>query len=343
MNKVEFKNLLKRYLSDDCTEREQLLVEGWYDWLGTENELEIENMAALEDEIWNRVKTKTIQPLTEEKGVRDFQPLRKWHQRPMLRIAASILFLLVSGFYMLQYINSSNFNQPTTQLADNNILTNFSTTKKVYWLADSSKVTMFPNSQLEIPLAFAKHSKREVHLKGIAIFDVTKNPLKPFLVHTGEVVTRVLGTSFKIVHTKQKENIEVEVLSGKVSVYNKTILAKKDNGVVLKPNQKVTYYTDDKHFVKAVVDNPILLNHSTKKASPINFVYKDTPIELVLQELEKNYGIEIVVDNERFKDCPLTADLKDQPLFIKMEMICTSLNATFEVQGTIHSFMFLAP
>lgn len=339
MNKAAFKDLLKRYLSNNCSEQEKLLVEGWYDWLGDEKDLVIDNIEALENKIWNQVKEKTIQSeqIADNKNSRNPFVLRRWYQHNNLKIAASILFIVTLGFYWFSSTKDFPTNLQQQTMVYENILYNNTKDTKVYWLEDSSKVTMYPNSQLEIPVAFSKHSNRTVHLKGVAIFDVTKNPLKPFLVHTGEVVTRVLGTSFKIVHAGKKENIEVEVLSGKVSVYNKNIESnqqKINNGVVLTPNQKVIYHAENKHFVTAVVANPILLSNKKTEIKKTTFVYNETPIKLVLQELEKNYGIQIVVDNERFKDCPFTANLADQSLFNKLEFICTSLNATFDVQGT---------
>jgi len=146
------------------------------------------------------------------------------------------------------------------------------------------------------------------------------------------VVTKVIGTSFKINSKSAKKNVEVEVLSGKVSVYNKDIQKQKkktNNGVVLTPNQKVTYHAENKQFVTAVVDEPVLIETDRKDTAPqakLDFIYDETPIELVLAQLEENYGLKIeVVENERFSNCPLTANLSKQSLYNKLEMICTSL------------------
>ena len=198
---------------------------------------------------------------------------------------------------------------------------------------------LYPNSSLSKPFAFEDSDKREIHLTGEAIFDVTKDASKPFYVHTRDVVTRVIGTSFKITDLRD-DNIGVEVLSGMVAVYNdENQEAKEDgqigNGVVLTPNQKVTYYTENKQFVTSVVADPILIKDEKKEAEVPSFIYDETEIEIVLSDLEQNYGIQIeVVENERLSRCPLTADLTGQSLYDKIEMICVALNASYEVKGT---------
>ncbi len=336
MNKIEFKDLLKRYLTNECTDNERLLVEGWYDLLGDEKELEIDDLESLEEEIWNKVHAKTVkleQITTSSRPNKPFK-LKPWYQRQGWQIAASILFLIAIGSTWLY--NNANFSDANIEEKIVYQHTIFNNTKQPMetWLEDSSKVTLFAGSRIDIPITFADNITREVQLKGEAIFEVTRNPNKPFLVYTGEVVTRVLGTSFRIVHKGKKENIEVAVLSGKVSVDVKNKQSQKNNGVVLTPNQKVTYHIDKQHFTTSVVDNPVILKSKKDKKTVPNFIYEETPIEVVVGELEQNYGIQIVVDNERFNNCPLTADLSEQTLFNKLEMICTPLNATFGVKGT---------
>jgi transmembrane sensor len=63
---------------------------------------------------------------------------------------------------------------------------------------------------------FAKN--RTVALTGEAYFDVTHASGVPFLVTTGHVTTRVLGTAFDVRHYASDRTTQVAVLSGKVTV-----------------------------------------------------------------------------------------------------------------------------
>jgi ferric-dicitrate binding protein FerR (iron transport regulator) len=58
-------------------------------------------------------------------------------------------------------------------------------------------VQLNPNSTISYPEHFGQKT-RTVYLKGEAFFNIKRNPAKPFVVHTGDLVTEVLGTSFTI-------------------------------------------------------------------------------------------------------------------------------------------------
>jgi ferric-dicitrate binding protein FerR (iron transport regulator) len=83
-------------------------------------------------------------------------------------------------------------------------------------LPDSSVVYLGADSRLRYPERFSSAS-REIFLSGEAFFEVTKNPKKPFMVHTGKVQTKVLGTSFKI-EAFANRPLMVQVATGKVRV-----------------------------------------------------------------------------------------------------------------------------
>jgi len=87
-------------------------------------------------------------------------------------------------------------------------------------LFDGTTVQLYPKSKLD----FSHDSlskKREVFLTGEAFFDVVKNTSLPFYVYTQNLVTKVLGTSFKVKAYSSDNNATVLVKTGKVSVYKK--------------------------------------------------------------------------------------------------------------------------
>lgn len=82
-------------------------------------------------------------------------------------------------------------------------------------LADGSTVWLKAGSTLRYPASFTGNT-RELYLRGEGYFDVTHRDNQPFLVHTGGVTTKVLGTAFNIQAYDQQ--LTVAVLNGKVSV-----------------------------------------------------------------------------------------------------------------------------
>lgn len=105
-------------------------------------------------------------------------------------------------------------------------------------LPDSSEVFLGAGSKLRYPQQF-KAGSREVILEGEAFFQVTKNPKRPFIIHTRTVQTMVLGTSFKI-EAFHDRPITVAVATGIVRVDDYAGNHKKSLAV-LTPGQKVIY------------------------------------------------------------------------------------------------------
>ena len=104
-------------------------------------------------------------------------------------------------------------------------------------LSDGTKVMLNANSTLEYPASFSDTEVREVHLKGEAHFEVTKNPHRPFVVKAGEMQTQVLGTIFDV-KAYRKDAPKVTLMQGKVKVSNA------DTEVEMRPGQTATLQAD---------------------------------------------------------------------------------------------------
>jgi transmembrane sensor len=207
--------------------------------------------------------------------------------------------------------------------------------EKLVQLADGSSVRLAPRSLIRYSTQITTQSTRDVYLSGEAFFAVAKDPNKPFRVFSQELVTKVLGTSFTV---KAKENdgkISVTVLTGKVSVYDKANTtsrkessSKKLTGVVLTPNQELIYSRAEQRFEKNLVDTPVLIDPNAIKN---NFQYEDVPVAEVLMQFKHAFGISILFDKEVLKNCRITADLSDESIYKKLDLICRAMDATYEV------------
>ncbi|WP_026993975.1 FecR family protein [Flectobacillus major] len=219
------------------------------------------------------------------------------------------------------------------------LIEKMNTTNKplVVKLSDGSTVTLSANSKISYPEAFNTYPTREVYLSGEAFFEVAKNPKKQFLVYANEMVTKVLGTSFRIRAYPQEKDIIVRVKTGKVSVLAVANDKQADNhtgpyqveGVLLLPNQQAILVREETRLVKSLVENPELL----KSAKP-SFVFTDTSVVEVLKALEKGYGIEIVFDEDALKSCQYTGDLSRESLYEKLDVICKSIEANYQILDT---------
>lgn len=90
---------------------------------------------------------------------------------------------------------------------------------KVVTLADGSAVTMNTNSRLAVRYS---RSERSIALeKGEALFDVAKDKARPFIVSTGGVNVRAVGTSFAV-RSVSNAQTEVLVVEGVVRIANQS-------------------------------------------------------------------------------------------------------------------------
>lgn len=73
---------------------------------------------------------------------------------------------------------------------------------------------------------------------------------------------------------------------------------------------------------------------SEKHIKPGDFNFDETPLSEVLGKLEKAYGVEITLSEDKMLDCPVTADVSSENLYGKMEIIGAVLNAKYEITGS---------
>jgi ferric-dicitrate binding protein FerR (iron transport regulator) len=202
-------------------------------------------------------------------------------------------------------------------------------------LSDGSTVRLSPGSAIRFRRRFTTPATRDIYLSGEASFNVVKDPDKPFQVFSHELITRVLGTSFTIKASDSSGEITVVVLSGKVSVWHKpndrdtaAFSHNKLTGVVLTPNQELVYARGDDKFQKVLIDKPLLVNPVAIKNA---FLYEDTPVADVLEQLKNAFDIDIVYDREALKNCRISADLSDESIYKKLDLICKAMGAQYEV------------
>ncbi|MEZ0610888.1 FecR domain-containing protein [Fibrella sp. WM1] len=282
-----------------------------------------------------------VKPLRGGLSTNWFTPLR-------YGVAASVLLLLgLFGWYRLRpttapdpqtvtYAELVAVAQETNPLIE---VENNETKPLTVALPDRSTIVVYPKSRVSYPKAFAGN-KREVYLQGQAFFSVTKNPAKPFYVYANSLVTKVLGTSFTVQTYEKNRQVKVVVSTGRVSVYaasQKPTASPKDEtkltGVVLTPNQQIVFSPTDSRLVKSVVANPVVLKPAVQQQA---FRFQRTPMAEVFTALEQAYGIKINYDADLMRTCYLTASLSDEPLFQKLDLICRTVNASYEqVNGDI--------
>lgn len=337
MNREEFSDLLKRYLDGTCNEKERETIDFWYNHFDVKRGPDTEKIpeSQMQEFIWQQVQDKLS---NKNKIAGPIHQVSFWRNRfVQLAVAASVILIGGLAYYQTQKNNIS----AGLAILDGSTHAEINSSAKVrtVFLEDGSRIDMEPGCTIRYPKPFHK-DKREVQLEGEAYFNVTKNVNKPFIVYAGDVATKVVGTSFIIRSVnKNLRDVEVSVITGKVIVEKNESLKETagsavNNGVILTPNQKVVYYHEDDHFVTGLVDMPVVIKGQTELKKLQLFRFEETPLHEVLEKLQYAYGLKFELINENISNCPVTADLSDQPLYNMLDIISASLNARYELKGT---------
>ncbi|MAO16370.1 MAG: hypothetical protein CMH44_05755, partial [Muricauda sp.] len=146
-------------------------------------------------------------------------------------------------------------------------------------------------------------------------FEVAKNPGKPFIIKTGKVTTRVLGTSFNINSYEFNDMISITVRTGKVQVESVSRSGKTD-AVQLVPNEMAQYSRSNDSITKSIVDND---NYMDWKNGIIRF--SDITFHEASKMLNRWYGVDISFENEALKKCHVTARYEHAKLQVVLESI----------------------
>lgn len=256
--------------------------------------------------------------------------------------AAAILVLsLLSGWLYHQSNLTKNSILSYNELINENEeglveQTNNSDKPQIITLSDGSSVLLQPNSKLSYPKIFVGN-ERKVYLSGEGFFEISKDAKKPFFVYANEIVTKVVGTSFKIKAYTNQPNVEVVVRTGKVKVRSNELISKsKDELIVLLPNQALRFIRKNLSFNKITdITQDELLSHSTSNIEQLGFEFTDIPVSQIFKTIEQAYIVKIDYPQTKLKDCYLTTSLSDQPLPEKLKIICKSLgnNTSYEMNG----------
>ncbi|HEX8038456.1 MAG TPA: FecR domain-containing protein [Chryseosolibacter sp.] len=335
-----FHDLLVRYVNGECTEEEKEKINRWYEEIA-DNALELDEheKSATRERMLSNIR----RSLAEERLP---APRRRYLLTPVLvKAAAAVVVLVVAGLWLFSGFNPVG-EKGATEIAassDTVILENDSDSGRLYTLPDGSTVRLEPSSRIH----FDKHlspEKREIYLTGKAFFNVVKDPARPFYVYSQTIVTRVLGTSFFVDAPENGRKVEVQVITGKVSVFHirpdhltaeEEASAQKNstmNGVVLSPNQKVEYYTEGDHWVTGLVEEPVPVKSIDEEA--LSFVFENTPLRVVLEDIQLRFGIEVVTEDDRIGRCTFTGDVSRMSLYDMLDVITNSIGSTYEVKGT---------
>lgn len=323
-NSAQLQWLFNKYLQRRCTPQElealiTLLQRGEAD----------NQLSPQMQEVWEQLKGETTSydvdwdnMYNTIRATREIQPMRKSRvRRYWYAIAASILLILAAAAWFMQ--QNRKETGIVNRFAEGDSPKPQHSMRQTIHLPDGSTVVLNENSRLNYPPSFSG-ANREVFLSGEAFFDIKPDASKPFLVHTGRITTKVLGTAFNIKAYSAEKLVEVTVTRGKVQVL-------KDNKSLglITASQQISYSNQNEKVEQKIVDiKPVI------SWKPEEIYFNDITMEEALKQIGERFNMEAVFNNAAVKPCRVTATFSgdDQPDEI-LAVICAVSKANYTING----------
>ena len=180
--------------------------------------------------------------------------------------------------------------------------------KTTIMLPDNTIVTLNGNSSLSYRGDWKEEKLRSVTLTGEAYFKVTSNAQKPFIVNTSDISIKVLGTTFNVKSYDDDEAVETTLVEGKV-IIEKAKAHAEPEVIEFLPDQKAIFSKNSKQIVMEKVKP-----ESEAAWVKGSLIFEDEPFSEIVKELERWYGVKIIVKDKASLKCRFNARIENESL-----------------------------
>jgi len=305
--------LLARFFEGEATDEETRSISSWKTqseanadlfakakliWLESDTaHFEANNVTDFNaDAAWNKVERKIAKPQTSIRKL----PL-------FMRVAAIVAVCMTVGYLVFTQFNSPN------QLVE----VNTSDKAQEIVLKDGSEVELNQSSTL-VYSDNQKRKTREVELKGEAFFNITKDSLRPFIIHTQELDIKVLGTSFNV-DAKTQDSVEVQVETGVVE------LGYKNQKIKLVAGETGVFYQGLGKLIKR--ESRVVVSQFWRNRK---LTFKRTELIEIVETLNRLYEVNIRVDESTEQHRKINVRFEDQDIDLILDILSSTLNLKIE-------------
>jgi ferric-dicitrate binding protein FerR (iron transport regulator) len=290
--------------------------------------------------------------VTEEVPVPGRQEVIRLRRRMVA--AAAILVLGVAGAVF--YSGHKTTSAPSIPVVTKELVSK-NGSRSFIELSDGSKLWLNAGSKVTYLTPFAD-GKRELTLSGEAYFDVKHDPAHPFVIHTGKLNVRVLGTTLNVKAYPGDSLTETTLIKGKVEVeFNNHT----HTSVVLQPSEKLIVSTGrnqsdlpdagrtgssatpvKEQAAPKIVTTSVIPDSTDGTIEETSWVenklvFRKEPFAQLALKLERWYNVKIRFDNEKYKMDELTGAFKDQRIGEVMQALQLTSAFHYRISGdTIH-------
>lgn len=195
-------------------------------------------------------------------------------------------------------------------------------------LSEGTMVWLNSGSKMVYPAVFAANL-REVYIDGEAIFKVSKDAEKPFVVKSHQFDIEVVGTVFNINAYSSDRNSSAVLEQGIIKLVRQPKAYLPSENVIISPGEMVTF-------------NPIAEKFHIQKVDPSDYlswhygyyVFRSETLGNILKRLSRYYNVEIDLKNKELALVTFSGrlDLKSSPEEV-LNTIKKTISLNFNKEG----------
>lgn len=276
--KSNLEKLLHSFISFDYSKQTNDMFHRWM--ISTDSTKEQEKAFR---KLWSRTKgkatentDKSFQQVLDKLGIEQAPEIRinRWKVWRTVAAAAVIVFSSVTATLWITYSYFDKDNATMVERYSKNGL------RETIVLPDGSVIHLNSGSYIFYPENL-EGKTRAVYLVGEADFKVAKNPKKPFIVRSANMMVTALGTEFNVKAYPEEELMTTTLIEGKVKVNcNDTA------SYFLVPGQQIIY---TKSTLKSQLVEANIADVTAWQRGEV--VLNKVTISEIIKNLERHYGI----------------------------------------------------
>lgn len=291
--------LIQRFRNNECTPEVLELLQQWVtqlDLSGESTDLSEEQLVAVKNRMYQQLISAGRPVIRRHLPVRRFLAAAGW------------LLIIVSTAVLYYYIKPGGA-QGHKQQPQLTVIENLQPAIRRITLPDGSQVCLNMNSRLEFDPEQFNQTERLLKLSGEGYFEVISLPLAPsggggtenkvpFIVETGSLRTRVLGTAFNIEAYDQESEVRVSLVHGKIALDDTAT----DRTTILSPNHSLRYSKQTQSWEVLPVEaaNVALWTQGY-------LVFNEVPLKEAIRRISERYRVTIECDEALVQNKRITA------------------------------------
>lgn len=295
MNQYEhIDELIAKHLAEETSAMEEELISNWIASSET-NSMRYSEMKMIHeasermpvqdkidvDRAWNAFSKKLQQPADEK-------PILTKLTLAFYTRAAIFICMLGLGYFIYGHLKGKEnivvFSSPDAAARNGT-------------LPDRTFVSLYPKSSVTYSSSF-NDDNRELTFSGEAYFNVQHQTELPFIIKTGNVFIKDIGTSFTVKALPSDSTVTVHVTEGEVIFYST-----QNSGITLIKNETGIYNLLSQTFRKKNDESPLVSSQSIS--------FENTKLRLVIDTLNKVYNEHILLSCKKLESLELTAAFKE--------------------------------